>query len=421
MTPLLELKDIRRSYPAGDEQVEVLKGITLDIYAGEMVAIVGASGSGKSTLMNILGCPDKATSGTYRVAGQDVATLDADALAQLRREHFGFIFQRYHLLSHLTAEQNVEVPAVYAGLERKQRLLRARSYCNDWGWKTVQSITRHSFRGQQQRVSIARALMNGGQVILADEPTGALDSHSGEEVMAILHQLRDRGHTVIIVTHDPQVAAQAERVIEIRDGEIVRNPPAVEKVNVAGGTEPVVNTASGWRQFVSGFNEALTMAWRALAANKMRTLLTMLGIIIGIASVVSIVVVGDAAKQMVLADIRSIGTNTIDVYPGKDFGDDDPQYQQALKYDDLIAIQKQPWVASATPAVSQNLRLRYNNVDVAASANGVSGDYFNVYGMTFSEGNTFNQEQLNGRAQVVVLDSNTRRQLFPIKQMWLAR
>lgn len=263
--------------------------------------------------------------------------------------------------------------------------------------------------------------MNGGQVILADEPTGALDSHSGEEVMAILHQLRDRGHTVIIVTHDPQVAAQAERVIEIRDGEIVRNPPAVEKVNVAGGTEPVVNTASGWRQFVSGFNEALTMAWRALAANKMRTLLTMLGIIIGIASVVSIVVVGDAAKQMVLADIRSIGTNTIDVYPGKDFGDDDPQYQQALKYDDLIAIQKQPWVASATPAVSQNLRLRYNNVDVAASANGVSGDYFNVYGMTFSEGNTFNQEQLNGRAQVVVLDSNTRRQLFPIKQMWLAR
>ncbi len=111
----------------------------------------------------------------------------------------------------------------------------------------------------------------------------------------------------------------------------------------------------------------------------------------------------------------SIGTNTIDVYPGKDFGDDDPQYQQALKYDDLIAIQKQPWVASATPAVSQNLRLRYNNVDVAASANGVSGDYFNVYGMTFSEGNTFNQEQLNGRAQVVVLDSNTRRQLFPHK------
>ncbi len=261
MTPLLELKDIRRSYPAGDEQVEVLKGISLDIYAGEMVAIVGASGSGKSTLMNILGCLDKATSGTYRVAGQDVATLDADALAQLRREHFGFIFQRYHLLSHLTAEQNVEVPAVYAGLERKQRLLRAQELLQRLGLEDrTEYYPAQLSGGQQQRVSIARALMNGGQVILADEPTGALDSHSGEEVMAILHQLRDRGHTVIIVTHDPQVAAQAERVIEIRDGEIVRNPPAIEKVNVAGGTEPVVNTVSGWRQFVSGFNEALTMA-----------------------------------------------------------------------------------------------------------------------------------------------------------------
>ena len=160
-----------------------------------------------------------------------------------------------------------------------------------------------------------------------------------------------------------------------------------------------MKTASGWSQFVSGFREALTMAWLAMAANKMRTLLTMLGIIIGIASVVSIVVVGDAAKQLVLADIRAIGTNTIDIYPGKDFGDDDPQYQQALKYDDLTALQKQPWVSSVTPAVSKNLRLRYGNIDVAASANGVSGDYFNVYGMTFSEGTTFNAEQLAGSAR----------------------
>ncbi|APG17435.1 UNVERIFIED_ORG: macrolide transport system ATP-binding/permease protein [Kosakonia oryzae] len=416
MTVLLELKDIRRSYPSGDEQVEVLKGITLSINAGEMVAIVGASGSGKSTLMNILGCLDKPSSGTYRVAGTDVSTLGGDALAQLRREHFGFIFQRYHLLSHLTAAQNVEVPAVYAGSDRKARLIRARELLTRLGLgeRTDYQPSQLS-GGQQQRVSIARALMNGGQVILADEPTGALDSHSGEEVMAILHQLRDRGHTVIIVTHDPQVAAQAERVIEIRDGELISNPPARERAVTAGNRDAVSVQVGGWRQFISRFHEALTMAWRAMAANKMRTLLTMLGIIIGIASVVSIVVVGDAAKQLVLADIRSIGTNTIDVYPGKDFGDDEPQYQQALKYDDLLAIQKQPWVRSATPSVSQNLRLRNDNIDVAASANGVSGQYFNVYGMTFSEGASFNAEQEKGRAQVVVLDSNTRRQLFPNK------
>ena len=158
MTPLLELKNIRRSYPAGDEQVEVLKGITLDIYAGEMVAIVGASGSGKSTLMNILGCLDKATSGTYRVAGQDVATLDADALAQLRREHFGFIFQRYHLLSHLTAEQNVEVPAVYAGLERKQRLLRAQELLQRLGLEDRTEYYPAQLSGGQQRLAQTQAV-----------------------------------------------------------------------------------------------------------------------------------------------------------------------------------------------------------------------------------------------------------------------
>ncbi|EKY3120074.1 macrolide ABC transporter ATP-binding protein/permease MacB [Cronobacter turicensis] len=415
MTALLELRGIRRSYPSGETEVEVLKGVTLTINAGEMVAIVGASGSGKSTLMNILGCLDKPSSGSYKVAGVDVATLGDDALARLRREHFGFIFQRYHLLSHLTAAQNVEVPAIYAGTGRAARQARARELLARLGLEArVDYQPSQLSGGQQQRVSIARALMNGGQVILADEPTGALDSHSGEEVIATLKQLRDRGHTVIIVTHDPDVAAQAERIIEIRDGEIISNPPPVGKRDVAGlSAQPHDAPALG--QFINSFREALTMAWLAMAANKMRTLLTMLGIIIGIASVVSIVVVGDAAKQMVLEDIRSIGTNTIDVYPGKDFGDDDPQYQQALQYDDLQAIQRQPWVSSATPTVSQSLRLRYGNVDVAASANGVSGQYFNVYGMTFSEGNTFNDEQLRGRAQVVVIDSNARRQLFPNK------
>ncbi|MFH7826804.1 macrolide ABC transporter ATP-binding protein/permease MacB [Kluyvera chengduensis] len=414
MTALLELSDIRRSYPSGDGSVDVLKGISLQINAGEMVAIVGASGSGKSTLMNILGCLDKPTSGTYRVAGVDVATLDSDALAALRREHFGFIFQRYHLLSHLTAAQNVEVPAVYAGMERKARLERARQLLQRLGLADrVDYAPSQLSGGQQQRVSIARALMNGGQVILADEPTGALDTHSGEEVMAILHQLKEQGHTVIIVTHDPQVAAQAERVIEIRDGEIIRNPPARQTTAVA--RQPAAQNASGWRQFSNSFREALSMAWRAMVANKMRTLLTMLGIIIGIASVVSIVVVGDAAKQMVLADIRAIGTNTIDVYPGKDFGDDDPQYQQSLKYDDLLAIEKQSWVSSVTPSVSKNLRVRAGNIDVAASVQGIGQHYFNVYGMTFSEGNTFNDVQAAERSQVVILDSNTRRQLFPNK------
>ena len=416
MSVLLELKDIRRSYPSGEEEVEVLKGITLNIEAGEMVAIVGASGSGKSTLMNILGCLDKPSSGSYKVAGVDTATLDEDQLATLRREHFGFIFQRYHLLSHLNASQNVEVPAVYAGTTRTQRKQRASELLSRLGLgERVDYRPSQLSGGQQQRVSIARALMNGGQVILADEPTGALDSHSGEEVMATLKQLCQQGHTVIIVTHDPTVAAQAQRVIEIRDGEIVRNPPSLTQDSTSFVDKPQLAKNSSFQLIFSRFREALSMAWLALAANKMRTLLTMLGIIIGIASVVSIVVIGDAAKQLVLADIRAIGTNTIDVYPGKDFGDDDPQFQQSLKEADLTAILKQPWVSSATASISSNLRLRYGNVDVAASVNGVSGDYFNVYGMTISQGTSFNNEQMFERAQVVVIDENSRRQLFPNK------
>ncbi|NDJ58299.1 macrolide ABC transporter ATP-binding protein/permease MacB [Enterobacteriaceae bacterium 4M9] len=415
MSALLELNDIRRSYPSGDGDVEVLKGITLRVEAGEMVAIVGSSGSGKSTLMNIIGCLDKPTSGSYRVAGVDVARLNSDELARLRREHFGFIFQRYHLLSHLNASQNVEVPAVYAGIPLAERHKRAQALLTRLGLEARTGYRPSQLSGgQQQRVSIARALMNGGEVILADEPTGALDTHSGEEVMSTLKDLCARGHTVIIVTHDPDVAAQAGRIIEIRDGELISNPPPPG--NDAQSTlETPVQKGASWRQLVSGFREALTMAWLAMAANKMRTLLTMLGIIIGIASVASIVIVGDAAQQMVLQDIRSIGTNTIDVYPGKDFGDDDPSTQQALKNDDLTAIVSQPWVHSATPSVSKNLRLRYGNRDAAASVNGVSGQYFNVYGMEFSQGGPFNDEQLQSRAQVAVIDENTRRQLFPDK------
>ena len=186
-TPLLRLRGLRRDFPAGDDTITVLDDVNLDIAAGEMVAIVGASGSGKSTLMNILGCLDKPSAGSYQVAGRETGELDPDALAQLRREHFGFIFQRYHLLSDLDATANVEVPSVYAGRERKERRARAAQLLARLG---LAERSHHKpgqlSGGQQQRVSIARALMNGGDVILADEPTGALDSHSGLEVMNII-------------------------------------------------------------------------------------------------------------------------------------------------------------------------------------------------------------------------------------------
>ncbi|CAI0790076.1 Macrolide export ATP-binding/permease protein MacB [Serratia proteamaculans] len=414
MAALLELSGICRSYQSGDQTVAVLKDVSLSIDAGEMVAIMGASGSGKSTLMNILGCLDKPSAGVYRVAGQDVAMLDGDALARLRREHFGFIFQRYHLLPHLSAAHNVEVPAVYAGLGKVARRERAVALLQRLGLSERVSYRPSQLSGgQQQRVSIARALMNGGQVILADEPTGALDSHSGEEVMAILKQLRGQGHTVIIVTHDPAVAQQAERIIEIRDGAIIADSRPEQRRNPNAKPLEMVAPAPSWQQTTGRFREALVMAWRAMAASKMRTALTMLGIIIGIASVVSILVIGDAAKQMVLADIKSIGTNTVDIYPGKDFGDDDPTFRQALKYDDLAALREQPYVNALSPTIASSMRLRLGNVDVAANVTGVSEQFFRVYGMTFTQGIGIDQLQVQSQSQTVVIDANTQRRLFP--------
>lgn len=417
MPALLELNEVSRLYTNDEEETIVLNKVSLTINAGEMVAIIGASGSGKSTLMNILGCLDKPSSGEYKVAGQSVAKMEGDQLAALRREHFGFIFQRYHLMSHLTAEQNVEIPAIYADKNATQRKERARELLTRLGLgDRVDYRPNQLSGGQQQRVSIARALMNGGEVILADEPTGALDSHSGKEVMSILKQLNEQGHTVIIVTHDPVIAAQAERIIEIKDGKIINdNCHQTTASKVKKETTPVL-TSSYLGQIFGRFTQALDMAWRAMVVNKVRTLLTMLGIIIGIASVVTIIVIGDAAKSMVLADIKAIGSNTIDIYPGKDFGSDSPEDRQSLTLQDVFALKQQSYVQAVTPQVQFSTRLRRGNQDSPASVAGVSDDYFTVYAMKFSQGRSFTPDMIQRQAQVVVIDENTRQRFFPTKK-----
>ncbi|PHM74633.1 macrolide ABC transporter ATP-binding protein/permease MacB [Xenorhabdus kozodoii] len=418
MSTLLELKNVSRHYQAGEGQVTVLDDISLSIQAGEMVAIVGASGSGKSTLMNILGCLDKPSSGEYWVAGSNIADLDSDQLAELRREYFGFIFQRYHLLSHLTAEQNVEIPAIYSGTSKTQRRERAVELLKNLGLgNRINYQPSQLSGGQQQRVSIARALMNGGQVILADEPTGALDSTSGQEMMDILKKLCQRGHTVVIVTHDPNVAAQAQRVIEIKDGRIIRELRSSEcqtSPHISSENAKTVNVKNSSVQQTWGrFNEALLMAWRAMNVNKLRTLLTMLGIIIGIASVVTILVIGDAAKAMVLSHIRSIATNSISIYPGKDFGSDSALDMQALKLTDIPAIKSQSYVQAASPEFASAGRLRQGNIDANAQITGVGSEFFQVYAMKFIQGIPFTSEMIERQSQVVIIDENTRKKFFP--------
>ena len=447
-TPLLELHDLVRRFSTGDQQVEVLKGIDLTINAGELVAIIGASGSGKSTLMNILGCLDRPSGGSYRIDGRETGSLSDDELASLRRDYFGFIFQRYHLLPHLTAIQNAEIPAIYAGVSKHSRQARARQLLERLGLgERCEHRPNQLSGGQQQRVSIARALMNGGDVILADEPTGALDSTSGKEMMAVLHELHESGHTIILVTHDSQVAAHAERIVEISDGAIIRDqpnparqaittaiPPNKDSNNVLqtksdsrwlpGGKEETTEAYSegtstslrrsqrSRRLNMASFQEAFKMALIAMLSHRMRTLLTMLGIIIGITSVVSVVALGQGAQQKVIKDISAMGTNVIDVNPGKDWGDEDAASIQTLVPSDLEALKAQVYVDSASPATGGSQLLRYRNVTATASVNGVSEQYFRVKGYEIADGSAFTRDDVKQQAQVVVIDQNTRKKFF---------
>ena len=415
--PLLQLESVSRSFMAGDREVTVLKQINLSIHAGELVAIIGASGSGKSTLMNILGCLDNASSGIYRVAGQQTRDLDDDALAALRRDHFGFIFQRYHLLPHLDAVRNTEIPAVYAGTSQAGRHQRAQELLTRLGLGGhLEHRPSQMSGGQQQRVSIARALMNGGEVILADEPTGALDTSSGKEVMRILLELHAMGHTVILVTHDPKVAANAERVIEVSDGEIISDKRTSPRVQPVAEPKPALQpTATARRRMIASFGlfrEAFNMAWIALISHRMRTLLTMLGIIIGITSVVSISAIGEGAKRYVLKDIQSIGSNTIDIYAGSNFGDSRAKSIETLLPSDVTALNQMYYIDSATPVVGRSMLVRYRNIDVDAQLNGVSSRYFQVRNIQLSAGITFDDQDARRQAQVVVLDHNTAQRLF---------
>ncbi|CAJ5458062.1 macrolide-specific ABC-type efflux carrier [Burkholderia pseudomallei] len=415
--PLLQLTRVTRRFPAGEKDVVVLDDVSLSIDAGEIVAIVGASGSGKSTLMNILGCLDHPSSGSYTVGGRETSELESDELARLRREHFGFIFQRYHLLPHLCAAENVEMPAVYAGSAQAQRRERALALLARLGLSDRASHRPSQLSGgQQQRVSIARALMNGGEVILADEPTGALDSKSGRDVIRVLRELNALGHTVIIVTHDEQVAAHARRIIEISDGRIVgdRLNPHADAADAApdasGGAQP--RRARRLSAGVGRFAEAFRMAWIALVSHRLRTLLTMLGIIIGITSVVSIVAIGEGAKRYMLDEIGSIGTNTINVYPGADWGDSRADAIQTLVAADAAALAEQIYIDSATPETWRSLLLRYRNVDVNALVSGVGERFFQVRGMKLAQGIAFGADEVRRQAQVAVIDENTRRKLF---------
>ncbi|RBJ82704.1 MacB family efflux pump subunit [Pseudomonas sp. MWU12-2534b] len=420
-TPLIDLRNIRKSYGGGDSpQVDVLRGIDLSIHAGEFVAIVGASGSGKSTLMNILGCLDRPTSGEYLFAGENVAQLDSDELAWLRREAFGFVFQGYHLIPSASAQENVEMPAIYAGTPTAERHARAAALLERLGLASRSGNRPHQLSGgQQQRVSIARALMNGGHIILADEPTGALDSHSGAEVMALLDELASQGHVVILITHDREVAARAKRIIEIRDGEIISdtahhdpsvqasaNPGALQAVDLRQRLADGSDASGAWK---GELLDAVQAAWRVMWINRFRTALTLLGIVIGVASVVVMLAVGEGSKRQVMAQMGAFGSNIIYL---SGYSPNPRTPEGIVTLDDVAALANLPQVKRIMPVNGAKAGVRFGNADYMSYVGGNDTNFPEIFNWPVAQGSYFSEADERSAAAVAVIGHKVREKLL---------
>lgn len=409
-TPIIEMRGVCRYYQSGDVTVKALDGVDLTIRRGELIAIMGQSGSGKSTLMNVLGCLDQATAGSYHINGQNVSGLNGDELAELRREYFGFIFQRYNLLATDSAEENVAVPALYAGMAAERRQQRARELLAQLGLGGREDHRPSQLSGgQQQRVAIARALMNNPPVILADEPTGALDSKTSTEVMALLKELNAQGRTVILITHDEAVAAHANRVIHILDGKIVSDSGDTQPI---GDSKHITVFESAAHSLKASTAEAGKTAVRNLRTNLFRTSLTLLGIIIGVAAMITMLAVGNGSKQKVLDRISSMGTNILQVRPGapgiRSSGDN-----ATLLPVDAKAIKNQVAnIADVVPERSGSKTLRYGSVDYASQVQGVGAAFPSARDWRVSDGTFFTEQDVNNYAAVAVLGSTVAEIFF---------
>ena len=424
--PLIELRGIRKSYggaeagKGGAPAVEVLRGIGLKIYPGEFVAIVGASGSGKSTLMNILGCLDRPTAGGYLFNGLDVSGFGADELAWLRREAFGFVFQGYHLIATESARENVEVPAIYAGLPEHERRARSTALLTRLGLEERLDHRPHQLSGgQQQRVSIARALMNGGRIILADEPTGALDSKSGAEVMVLLNELADAGHTIILITHDRKVADQARRVIEVLDGQVVSDSAVIqEPVPVSTHSVSFPDPLAAIQQqghdgaglWWSELREAARAAWRVMWINRFRTGLTLLGIVIGVASVIVMLAIGLGTRQQVVAQLGKFGSNLMYM---SSIGESSRIPGRSITLQDLEAVADVPNIVHVLPNVTGNKVVRYGNQDIQTYVRGTGAGLPAIQTWPVAQGAFFSADDERELASVAVLGQKLARELMP--------
>ena len=443
--PVIELRQITRLYRVGGSELRALDGVTLRLDRGEFVAIMGASGSGKSTLMNICGCLDQPTGGQYLFEGVDLKRLGEPALARLRSDRIGFVFQSFNLLARTSAIENVALPLFYGAsgpLSRRERLARARTALGDLGLRGRERNTPSQLSGgQQQRVAIARALINRPDVLLADEPTGNLDTRTSHEIMQTLRRLnREQDVTVIVVTHEHDIADYADRIIMMRDGKIVsdeahraRAPaapieqdadaaaehaalpdPAAGRVRASAGRAALPEAAAAASL---GFARmSLSSAAPAGGRNALRSILTMLGVFIGVAALIAMVAVGQGANQAVARQIQSLGTNMLVVVPGATtaggvragFGS-----ASTLTTEDARALRHEdPAVAAVGYMIRQLAQVQYGGQNWTTSVQGVTPAYLQITNWRVAAGRKLNETDERSGSMVALIGETVYRQLF---------
>jgi len=417
---LIEVKDLFKTYQMGDVKVEALRGVSLKIASGEFVAIMGASGSGKSTLMHVLGLLDRPDSGEYLLGGEEVTKLSDRELALVRNQLVGFVFQQFHLLPRMSAVENAELPLIYAGKRHLKE--KAEEKIVEVGLGDRKSHKPNEMSGgQQQRVAIARSLVNDPPIIFADEPTGNLDSKSKEEIIAILKGLNQKGKTIIVVTHEQEIASHARRIIQMRDGRIISDNTVSTKAEAPAASLPqnlVKNILLQSENALKGgieFLDYLRQAVFAMLAHKMRAFLSILGILIGVAAVIAMIALGRGAQDSIEKQLASLGSNLLLIRPGspKVGGIAMEATTTRFTFQDLAAVSKlTDFIKYVSPSASGKGQVVYGNKNWNTQVEGAGVDYAQLRSAVPTLGRFFTEEEVKMRNKVALLGTTVIRELF---------
>ena len=415
--PVIEVEDLTRVYDLGEQQVAALKGVSLKVFPGEVVALMGPSGSGKSTLMNVLGCLDRPTSGHYRLQGKEVAALSSDEMAALRNREIGFVFQNYNLLARTTSLENAELPALYNDIPSAEARGKARETLRlvGLGDREGHRPTQLS-GGQQQRVAIARALLNRPRIILADEPTGNLDTRTGAEIIELFKTLnREQGITIVFVTHDPEVASHGQRIIHFKDGVVEREEAGSGRPPAESAPEPEAR-AAGRRGLGADLRANVRIALRAVRVNKLRSALTMLGVIIGVGAVIAMVAIGEGAKARVAKQMERLGSNRVSVFAGavtrggRRLGG--ARITTLTEADARAILEEVPEVTAVAPGVRGSAQVVYGNKNWHSALTGTTPEYLGIMNWGVELGDNFTEDDVLLNRKVVLVGKTVARELF---------